>query len=113
MIIPKECSSDMSYGTIIGQDSMPALDIDTSICHNTISWHDNDISMISRDYWTMKRIKQQKKKLKKQPSKYAIKVADVKDTTPKELIPTTIDTTSTDCANLKVKSPAKFQVALK
>ena len=56
MIIPKECSSDMNYGAIIGQDSMPTLDIDTSVRHNTISWHDKNIPMVSRDYWTAEQI---------------------------------------------------------
>ena len=37
IIIPKECISDMSYDTIIGQDSMHILDINTSICHNTMT----------------------------------------------------------------------------
>ena len=37
MIIPEECSSEMNYSAIIGQDSMRPLDIDTSIRHNTIS----------------------------------------------------------------------------
>jgi hypothetical protein len=112
MIIPQECSSDINYGAIIGQDSMHALDIDTSVCHNTISWHDNEISMVSRDYWTAERIQQQKKKLNTKPSKPTIKVADDTKTTPKELFSTTIDTTPKDYTNLKAKSPEKLQISL-
>jgi hypothetical protein len=63
MIIPKECSNDMSYGAIIRQVSVHALNIDTSIPHNTFSWHNTDISMVLRDYWTAEQIQQQKKKL--------------------------------------------------
>ncbi len=78
MIIPKECSSDMNYGAIIGQDSMNKLDINTSVRHNTISWHDNEISMVSHDYWTAKQILQHKTKLNKQPSRPTIEVANDK-----------------------------------
>ena len=87
MIIPKECSSDMNYGAIIGQDSMRTLVIDTSVRHNTISWHDNNISMVSRDYWTTERILQQKAKLNKTPSQPEIEVADDKKIKTKKSLP--------------------------
>jgi hypothetical protein len=76
MIVPEESSSKMNYGAIIRQDSMRALDIDTSIRHNTISWHDTEIPMIPRNYWTAERIQQERKALHKQPLNLVITVAD-------------------------------------
>ena len=55
---------------------MPVLNIDTSIHHNTISWHDTEIPMIPRNYWTAERIRQERKALHKRPLKLAIAVAD-------------------------------------
>jgi hypothetical protein len=110
MIIPKEYSNDLHYGAIIGQDSMRKLDIDTSVRHNTISWHDNKISMVSRDYWTTERILQQKAKLSKKPSQPEIEVADDKKIKTKEIISKTIDTTPTNGTNLKTKSPIQLEV---
>ena len=46
MVIPKQCSVDMNYRVIIGQESMQLLDLDTSIRDNTISWGDQSISMV-------------------------------------------------------------------
>ena len=66
----------MNYGTIIGQGSMRALVIDTSIHHNTISWRDTEIPMFPHNYWTAERIQQEQKALHKQPLKLAITVAD-------------------------------------
>lgn len=109
MIIPKECSNDMSYGAIIGQDSMRTLDIDTSVRHNTISWQDKEIPMVSRDYWTAKRIQQQRKKLNKNTSKPTIKVADDKDIAPKELSSHNPDTTLMVHNNPKIKLPIKLE----
>ena len=60
MLIPKECSTEMNYGAIIGQESMQLLDLDTSVRDNTISWGDKRIAMVPRDYWTTERIQQQK-----------------------------------------------------
>lgn len=57
MIIPEECSTEMNYGTIIGQESMRLLNLDTSLQDNTISWGEKEISMFLQDYWTAKQIK--------------------------------------------------------
>jgi hypothetical protein len=56
----------MSYGIIIGQESMRLLDLDTSVCDNTISWGDWEVDMVPRDNWTVECILQQKSRLLKQ-----------------------------------------------
>ena len=68
MVIPEKCSADMNYGAIIGQESMRLLDLDTSVCDNTISWGEKSIPMDPHDYWTAGRIQQQKARLNKQPT---------------------------------------------
>jgi hypothetical protein len=37
-----------NYGVILGEESMRALDIDTSVRNNTISWSDKEITMVPR-----------------------------------------------------------------
>ena len=66
MIVPQECSADLNYGIVLGQDTMRALDLNTSICNNTISWGEELISMVPYDYWTTEQILQQKARLTKQ-----------------------------------------------
>jgi hypothetical protein len=68
MVIPEKCSAGMNYGAIIGQESMRLLDLDTSVCDNTILWGEKSIPMVPRDYWTAKQIQQQKARLNKQPT---------------------------------------------
>ena len=46
---------------------MRALDIDTSVRNNTISWSDKEIPMVPREYWTEERILRHKTRLSKQP----------------------------------------------
>ena len=103
MVIPEEYSNDMNYGAIIGQESMRTLNLDTSIRHNTISWHDAKIPMVPRNYWTAERIQQHKAQLSKQPSKHAIKVADDTNIAPNELTSKSIDMNPTDDTNHNVK----------
>ena len=111
MVIPKECSSGISYGAIIGQDSMRTLDIDTSVCHNTISWHNNSISMVTRDFWTAERILQQKSKLSKKLSQPKIEVADDEIIEAKELGSNNINTTQVYHTDLTINSPIQLKVA--
>ncbi len=65
MVIPSQKSSN--YEVILGEESMRALDLDTSVRDNTISWGDKEIPMVPRDYWTMERILRHKARLHKQP----------------------------------------------
>jgi len=60
MVVPQECSADLNYGVILSQDTMQALDLDTSIRDNTIPWGEEQISMVPHDYWTEEHILQQK-----------------------------------------------------
>ena len=50
----------MTYGVIMGQDSMSHLNIDTSITNQTISWGEKSIPMVPRNYWTKEKIRQLK-----------------------------------------------------
>lgn len=38
MVIPEQCSHNVTYGVIMGQETMRRLDLDTSVRNNTISW---------------------------------------------------------------------------
>ena len=49
--MPKEVSTDATYGVIIGQDTMRALKLDTSVLSNTIIWSNLTIRMLPRGYW--------------------------------------------------------------
>jgi hypothetical protein len=53
MVAPKQCSLDLNYSMIIGQESMRLLNLDMSVCDNTISWDEEQISMVPHDYWTI------------------------------------------------------------
>ncbi len=46
--MPKEASIDATYGVIMGQDSMRALGIDTSVLSSTITWNNITIPMVPR-----------------------------------------------------------------
>jgi hypothetical protein len=46
-VMPKE-ASNATYGVIMGQDSMRALGIDTSVLLSTITWNDITIPMVPR-----------------------------------------------------------------
>ncbi len=45
-VMPKEASIDATYGVIMGQDSMRALGIDTSVHSSTITWNNITIPMV-------------------------------------------------------------------
>jgi hypothetical protein len=53
MIVPRECSADL---VILGQNTMRELNLDTSVRDNTISWGEEQISMVPHDYWMVDRI---------------------------------------------------------
>ena len=48
----------MTYSIIIGQDTMHDLQIDTKISTHEIVWGDTHKPMVSRTYWSNKRMKQ-------------------------------------------------------
>ena len=60
IVVPRECLTDFNYGVIIGQDTMRAIDLDTSIQENMISWGEEQIPMVPHNYWTKEWILQQK-----------------------------------------------------
>ena len=43
MVIPDECSCEMTYGVIIGKESMKQLDLDTSVQDEIISCGERQI----------------------------------------------------------------------
>ena len=47
----------MTYGMILGQDTMRKLEIDTIISRNIFVWKDIERPMVERDYWSKERIK--------------------------------------------------------
>jgi hypothetical protein len=75
MVTPKQCFPDLTYGIIIGQESMRLFVLDMSVHDNTLSWGclqqrsllgKEEISMISWDYWMVENILKQKSQLNKQ-----------------------------------------------
>ncbi len=50
MVVPKESLADLNYGVILGQDTMQALDLDTSVLDNMISWGELQFSMVPQYY---------------------------------------------------------------
>ena len=54
MIMPKPSSGDKNYGVIMDQESMKCLDLDSSIRKGNISWGEQQIPMVPRNYWTEK-----------------------------------------------------------
>ncbi len=67
IVVPRECSTDFNYGVIIGQDTIWALNLDTSMWDNMILWGDKQIPMVPCDYWTGEWILQQKACFVKHP----------------------------------------------
>jgi hypothetical protein len=100
LIIPKECSSKMSNGMIIGEESKQMLDIDTSVCHNTISWGETHISMVPHDYYPAAT------KISEQTT---FKICNAV----KALILIKLSATAKDCIHLKVTPPVNLPVALR
>ena len=85
-VIWNQCSVDMNYGIVIGQESMRLLNLDTSVRDNTISWGDQSISMVPRDYWTAERIQQQKNRLNRCSSNLESKSNQVRETNSAEAL---------------------------
>ena len=82
MVIPKECSSRLNYGVILGQEAMRELDLDTSVRTNTISWGEQEIPMVPRDYWTEERILKHKARIfNKSSQNHVDEVASDEDNT--------------------------------
>lgn len=46
MVVPEQCSAGLSYGVIIGQESIRILDLDISVQDNTIRWSEEQISIV-------------------------------------------------------------------
>ena len=119
MIIPKECGGDMNYGAIIGQESMRLLDLDTSVRDNTISWGDERIAMVPRDYWTAERIQQQRSRLNRHPAAMKSKSKPIEDevSLAEALAPTNytkanLPQTVEKCKNLTPKQKSKLLTVL-
>ena len=55
-VVPNEAR--MTYGIIIGQDTMHDLQMDTKISTHEIIWDGIHKPMVSRKYWSNKRVKQ-------------------------------------------------------
>jgi hypothetical protein len=68
-VMHKEVSGsvDATYGIILGQDSMRALRIDTSVFSNSITWKDLTIPMVPRGYWNYETIMLNREKLSQPP----------------------------------------------
>ncbi len=52
MVIPEQCSRNVTYGVIKGEETIRHLDLDTSVHDNSISWGNWHTVMVSRDYWS-------------------------------------------------------------
>ena len=76
MILPQACSAGLNYGVIIGQDTIRALDLDTSIQDNRISWGGEQILMVLFDYCMEDKIIQQKACFTNQPKSLTKKIED-------------------------------------
>ncbi len=68
-IIPQQYSHGMTYGAILGQDTMRDLDLDTSIRNGVISWGEHQTVMVPRGYWTDECIRSQMNQWLKHPTK--------------------------------------------
>lgn len=60
----------MSYGVIVGPETMRHLDLDTSICDSKKGMGLKQIAVIPRDCWTNRCIQMQKNGLLKHPPKF-------------------------------------------
>ena len=74
MVVPWECSTDFNYGVIFGQDTRWALDLDTSIQDNMISWGEEQIPMVPCNYWTEEQILQKKAHFVKNPKSEQVEI---------------------------------------
>ena len=106
MVIPKQCSADINYGVIIGQESMRLLDLDTSVRDNTISLGDQSISMVPQDYWTAKRIQRQKNRLNRHNNNHESKSNQIEEAdsaealTPTNYVNANLPEIAKNCKNL-------------
>ena len=67
MVEPKQCSLDLNYGKIIGQETMILLDMDMSVHDITIFWGEEHISLVPCDLWATECIMPQTSCVNKQP----------------------------------------------
>ena len=75
-VMPKEASIDATYGVIMGQDSMRALGIDTSVLSSTITWNNIMIPMVPRGYWNRDSIMLNGEMLSQSPNFDEVEVPD-------------------------------------
>lgn len=66
MVIQQNCSCEMTYRVIMGEESMQKLDVDTSILEGTISLGERQIFMVSRDYLMEERVHSKRNRMMKQ-----------------------------------------------
>ena len=109
---------DMNYGVIIRQELMRLLNLDTSVRDNTISWGDQSISMVPRDYWTAERIQQQKSRLNRRNNNFESKSNYVGETnsadalTPTNYVKADLPEITRNCKNLSTEQQSKLLAVL-